>query len=120
MNTTSKLNKTKGNKTKGNKTKKIKLYSKEQYQDEIKKWDLGSYKIRKQAEKLFWELYYKIPRRFAMIKNSTNVTGDNIQATKNSYMCFDLGYGENVLYSNACHFIKDSVDCSYSKKLDLC
>jgi len=35
-------------------------------------------------------------------------------------MCFDLGYGENVLYSNACHFIKDSQDNSYSKKLDLC
>ena len=76
-----------------------KKYSKEDYQKEIKKWDLGSYKIRKEAEKLFWELYYKIPRKFAIIKNSSNVTGDNLQNTKDSFICFDTLLGvENCKY----------------------
>ncbi len=76
-----------------------KKYSKEEYQNEIKKWDLGSYDKRKQAEKLFWELYYKTPRKFAIIKKSVNVTGDNVQETKNSRVCFETLMGvENCKY----------------------
>ena len=87
-------------------------YTKEEYQKEIKKWDLGSYEIIKQAEKLFWGLYYKVPRRFAIIKNSTNVTGDNIQATKDSYMCFEtlLGVENSKYITMGGLLLKDSYD----------
>jgi hypothetical protein len=89
-----------------------KKYSKEEYQNEIKKWDLGSYEVRKKTEKLFWELYYKIPRKFAMIKNSSNVIGDNLQSTKNSLMCFETLLGvENCKYiAMGGLLLKDSYD----------
>ncbi len=89
-----------------------KQYSKEEYKEEIKKWDLGSYEIIKKAEKLFWQLYYKIPRKFAIIKNSVNVVGDNVQKTKNSYMCFETLLGvENCKYvAMGGLLLKDSYD----------
>ncbi len=89
-----------------------KKYTKEEYKKEITKWDLGSYEIVQKAQKIFTELYYRIPRRFALISNSTNVLGDDIQNTKNCKNCFSAVNGvEN------CRFIfhgglllKDSYD----------
>ena len=34
-------------------------YSKEEYKKEIKRWDMGSFKVCQVAEKKFMELYYK-------------------------------------------------------------
>ena len=88
-------------------------------------WDLlehgQEYDFSKVMFEQFLELSNKIPHQNLNVLNNFNCPYIN-QAwnSKNSYMCFDLGYGENVLYSNACHFIKDSCDNSYSKKLDLC
>lgn len=70
-----------------------KKYTKDEYQKEIKKWDLGSYKIIEETKKSFMELYYKTPRRFALISNSTNVLGDDIQNTKNCQTCFSVTHG---------------------------
>jgi len=75
--------------------------------------------------KPFFEQLIKLSNRIP--RQNLNVIG-NVNSpylnyawhSKNSYMCFDLGYGENVLYSKACHFIKDSADNSYCKKLELC
>jgi hypothetical protein len=67
------------------------------------------------------ELNTKVPRQnLNVLLNFNSPYLNQAWHSKNSYMSFDLGYGENVSYSNACHFIKDSQDCSYSKKLDLC
>jgi len=92
-----------------------KKYSKEEYQREIKKWDLGSYEIRKQAEKLFWGLYYKMPRRFALIVNSNNVIGDDLKNTKNCKNCFVTRNGiENCKNIFTCGLLlKDSYDVTF-------
>lgn len=89
------------------------------------KWDPLDYALdydfSKSLLKQLLELNSKVPHQALNVLGNFNSPYIN-QAwhSKDSYMCFDLGYGENVLYSNACHFIKDSSDCSYSKKLDLC
>lgn len=69
----------------------------------------------------FKELQDAVPRMgLAVINNKNSPYLNYAWNSNNSYMCLDLGYGENCLYSNACHFIKDSSDNSYSKKLELC
>ena len=92
-----------------------KQYSKEEYQNEIKKWDLGSYEIKQKAKEKFMELYYKIPRRFAFIVNSHNVVGDDIKNSKNCKNCFSIRNGvencKNIFLSGL--LLKDSQDVDF-------
>lgn len=90
-------------------------YSKEDYESEIKKWDLGDYKIIEEARQRFIELYYATPRRFALIKNSFNVTGEDIIGSKNCKNCFFTRLGvENCKYIFACGLLlKDSYDATF-------
>ena len=89
-----------------------KQYTKEEYKEEIIKWDLGSYKIIQKAKERFMELYYKIPKRFAIITNSMNVTGDNIKNARNCRICFSVFNGvedcKYIFYSG--FLLKDSYD----------
>jgi len=93
-----------------------KKLTKEEYEKEIKKWNLGSYSIQKKAEKKFYELYYKTPRRFALIVNSVNVTGDDIKNTKNCQGCFATRNGvENCKYIFLSGLLlKDSYDVTFA------
>jgi hypothetical protein len=92
-----------------------KKYSKEDYQKEIKYWDIGSYKILNEAKDRFLDLYYKTPRRFASIISSENVLGDDIENTKNCKMCFATRHGvENSKYIFLCGLLlKDSYDVNF-------
>ncbi|MFZ2150259.1 MAG: hypothetical protein WAV15_03830 [Minisyncoccia bacterium] len=88
-------------------------------------WDPREYGQDYNFSKVFFEqlleLSTKVPRQaLGVISNFNSPYLNYAWHSKNSYMCFDLGYGENVLYSNACHYLKDSSDNSYCKKLDLC
>ncbi len=87
-------------------------YTKEDYKKEILRWDLGSYKIIEEARKKFTELYYKTPRRFALISRSSDVSGDDIQNTKNCRVCFSAVYGvENCKFIfHGGLLLKDSYD----------
>jgi hypothetical protein len=89
------------------------------------KWDPMDYGSAVDFSKPFFEqlkdLQSRVPRSSLTTLNNTNSPYLNYAwFSNNSYMCWDLGYGDNVLYSNACHFLKDSADCSYSKKIELC
>jgi len=92
-----------------------KPYTKENYDKEILKWDLGSYKNILRAKEKFMELYYETPRRFALIKNSTEVTGEDILNSKNCKNCFFTRNGvENCKYVFACGLLlKDSMDATF-------
>ena len=73
--------------------------SKSEYQDELKHWDLGSYRILNEARKRFDQLLKSTPNRYAFITNSVNVTGNIIKNSKNSFQCFSaLGGVENCKY----------------------
>jgi hypothetical protein len=91
-------------------------YTKEEYNIGIQKWDLGSYEIIKKAQEKFMELYYKTPRRFALILNSVNVTGEDIQNSKNCINCFSATHGvENCKYIfHGGLLLKDSYDITLS------
>ncbi|HHD92486.1 MAG TPA: hypothetical protein ENL06_02590, partial [Candidatus Portnoybacteria bacterium] len=89
------------------------------------KWDPMDYGREYDWDKPFFEqiekLYKKVPHLSLMELNNTNCPFVNYAwFSNNSYMCFDLGYGEDMMYSKACHFVKDSIDCSYAKKIELC
>ncbi|MCM2339218.1 MAG: hypothetical protein NDI62_02050 [Burkholderiales bacterium] len=92
-----------------------KQYTKEEYKKEIERWNLGNYKILQKAKEEFWKFYYQIPRKFAYIKNSVNISGDDIQNTKNCKNCFSVLRGVED-----CKFIflgglllKDSIDVTF-------
>ena len=92
-----------------------KKYTKEEYKEEIEKFDLGSYKTIQEIKNKFFELYYKTPRRFASITNSTNVSGDDIKNAKNCKVCFSALNGvENCKYVHLGGLLlKDSHDVTY-------
>ncbi len=89
-----------------------KPYSKKEYVEELKKWDLGSYAVLQKAKQAFKELYDRVPHRFAIITNSVNVTGDRILNAKNCQSCFSLLYGaEDLKYAYASGLaVKDGYD----------
>ncbi len=87
-------------------------FSKEEYAKEIAKWDLGSYRILNEAKEKFKSLYLSLPRRYAHILSSQNVTGDIIRDTKNCKTCFSALDGvENCkfIYFGGLN-LKDSYD----------
>ena len=89
-----------------------KRYTKDDYQKELSRWDLGSYQILQEAQKKFMEIYYKNPRQSSLITNSVNVLGDDIKNTKNCQICFATRNGvENCKYIFFCGLLlKDSYD----------
>jgi hypothetical protein len=92
-----------------------KQYTQEEYKKELENWDLGSFKIQQKAKEKFMDLYYKTPRRFAFIKNSINVSGEDIQHSKNCQNCFFTRQGvENCKNIFACGLLlKDSMDATF-------
>jgi len=68
-------------------------YSKEDYEREIKKYDLGSYKALTLFKEKYNEFIKDKFRRFAFVYKCVNVTGDNIMNSKNSKMIFNI-FGE--------------------------
>jgi hypothetical protein len=90
-------------------------YTKDEYQKKIKEFDLGSYKSFLSIKNNFINLYIKTPKRFARITNSVNVTGNDIQNTKNCFNCFGTRLGvencKNIFL--AALLLKDSHDASF-------
>lgn len=68
-------------------------YSKEEYDEKIKKYDFGSFLVLQTFKQEYEKFILTQPRRFAFIYKSVNVTGDNIFTSKNSKMVFDI-YGD--------------------------
>ncbi len=66
-----------------------KPHSKEEY-EKITSEFLGLYSAVSRAKKAFVEFSKKLPKRYARIHHSENVTGDNIRNSRNCEMCFDI------------------------------
>jgi hypothetical protein len=76
--------------------------SKNEYELEIGKLNLGSYKkIKEIKEKFNREIYLKTIHRFADMTNCTNSTGAYLRNTKNCFDCYDFS-GDN---SENCRFV---------------
>ncbi len=86
-------------------------YSKEEYEKKLSQYDFGSYKALNLFKEEYNNFLKKQPRRFANILKSTNVTGDNVENSKNSQMIFDIyGNVENSKYLSHAMDIRDSYD----------
>ncbi len=66
-------------------------YSKEEYFNKIKEFNLGSYvALEKFKDRFKNEVKKKALRRFANLVNCQNVTGNNLEHTANCFYAFDL------------------------------
>ncbi len=89
-------------------------FSREEYRERMKYWDLGSYAKLEEAKSKFRELYLSLPHRHAHIVSSVDVTGDIIRDSKGCDTCFSALDGvENCkyLYFGGLN-LKDSMDVS--------
>ncbi len=78
-------------------------YTKEQYEQELAKLDLGSYRGLDALRTKFKELKLKIPHKFATIIKSENAIGDNIRNSRD-VRGFDIRDNtEHVRYSYRVH-----------------
>ena len=88
-----------------------KPYSKEEYEIERKKYDLGSLRALQEFKKKFREFILQHPRRFAFVVQSVDTTGDNIINAKNCKDSFDVfGEVENARYVAHAKSLKDAYD----------
>ncbi|MEK7187352.1 MAG: hypothetical protein AAB691_00720 [Patescibacteria group bacterium] len=97
-------------------------YSEEEYRRILEKYDLGSYRNSIDFEKKFKEHNLRYPRRYAVLNKCQNVTGNNVENSKNSAFCFD-GYDiENSKFLiMAVDGAKDCYDLTLSGiKAELC
>jgi hypothetical protein len=92
-----------------------KKYSKKEYEEEILKYNLGSYQSVNEIKEKFFKLYYNTPRRFASVVKSENVLGDDIKNSKNCINCFITRDGvENCKNIFTCGLLlKDSHDVTF-------
>lgn len=91
-----------------------KPYTKEDYQQEIKKWDLGSYKTYQELKKLAYEHWKKFPPKPCWDEFSSNVTGNYVFESKNCKECFEVTGAQDskYIFLTTSKPIKDSYDIS--------
>jgi hypothetical protein len=75
-------------------------YTKEEYLEKVREFDLGSYSKLQEFKNKFNEFKLQFPHRYAQIIKSPGSTGNNIQNCKNAVNCFDA-HGEAEDLKNA-------------------
>jgi len=87
-------------------------YTKTEYQKEIKKYNIGSYQTLIKIKSQFDKYNLKFPRPWARIAKSVNITGDNVNFSKNCHYCFYVKEGaEDCKFINSSGLaLKDSYD----------
>ena len=94
--------------------KPFKIYSNSAYKSD--KWDPMDYGQDFDFSRPFFEQFRKLLEKVPRLANN-NVFNENSDYnnhtwhSKDLYMCFNAGYGENCLYCNESFYIKDCVDC---------
>jgi hypothetical protein len=89
-------------------------YKKEDYEVEIKKYNLGSYSLVNKFSKEFWAFSIRYPRRYAIIVNSIDSIGDELRDCKNVKKSFNVYGAENIKYAYRSVRAKDSMDICHS------
>lgn len=76
-----------------------KQYEKNQYEEEVKKFNVGSYACREKFKKEIEEWKQKEPSRSMLGTKNVNVSGDCIFSSKNVHDSYMVRNAENVRYS---------------------
>lgn len=86
-------------------------YTKEAYQAEVKKFNLGSFAERQKMYDQWRDLMRdQALHRHAVIEKSNNVSGSQIINSKNTHNTFDADDMEDTKYGTLCLGTKDSMD----------
>jgi Zn ribbon nucleic-acid-binding protein len=87
-------------------------YARKEYEKEIKKYNLASYKNLESIKERFDLFKLQFPRKFARVSRVNNVVGDNVSNINNCYYCFDSAKEiENCKYIfNGGWHLRDSYD----------
>lgn len=93
-------------------------YSKKEYFEKVKQYDLGSFETIQKLKKQFEALKQKSIHRFARINNAHNCTGDNLDNVVNSKSVFDVS--NNVKDSRYLYWcVKNIFECFYCNAIGL-
>lgn len=79
-----------------------KPYSREEYLEEIKKFNLGSYQGIREILKKVYDLWMRFPVRYLHGYHNVNVSGELIYNGKNVHKSYSIEDAENVKYSQLC------------------
>lgn len=90
-----------------------KQYTREEYEREKKKFDLGSYKNLLLAREKFQNFIQNHPRRATFIINSEKVSGDHIINSKNVNHGFNIKNIHDGAYLESCEDLKDAMDSTF-------
>lgn len=95
-------------------------YTKEEYHKELAKINAGSYGSLQTIKEKFASFILQYPRKYAMILQSVNVTGDHIAKAKNCRQCFAVSIDmEDAAYCWLIDRSKDVYDVSIGYSLEL-
>ncbi len=100
-----------------------KPYSKEGYFQEIKKWDLGSYKQYQESKKLAEEHWKKFPPKPRFDEHSVDITGNYVFESKNCKECFETVDSQDCKYLLMLQIgpVRDCYDISsWGNNMELC
>ncbi len=99
-----------------------KPHTKEEYFEEIKKWDLGSYKTYKEIQKQAEEHWKTFPPKPVQDERTINSSGSHYFQSKNCKNCFEVFGAEDSKYLWMIHGnTKDSYDVSsWGNNMSLC
>ncbi len=96
-------------------------YTKEQYEEYMKKIDLGDRKMLATLEKEFVKLVQTTPCKFIHGVNLENCSGDYMINAKNAEHCFTVGDVEDIKYCDSLYRAKDCMDVSsFGEKMTKC
>lgn len=97
-----------------------KPYSKEDFAKAKAALNLCDKEQFAQVKKQFEELKLQYPRRFAVMLNTENCTGDYMYSSKNTFDCYDVQRLEDCSYCAQVIDMKDCYDCNYMEECELC
>jgi uncharacterized protein YbaR (Trm112 family) len=95
-------------------------YTKEEYEKILREYKLNTWAGVMRAKKEFEPMLYKYPRRFAIMRNCVNCTGDALINGKNSKHCFNVQRPEDSKWIENSDTPKDCYDLSVGGELNQC
>ncbi len=94
-------------------------YSKENYEKELAKLNLGNRAVRDALAREFEDIRKKALFRYANLIKSPGSTGNNLFNVKNGKKCFDVYEAENSKYCYRAFHFKDCMDFNFGQDSEL-
>lgn len=97
-----------------------KQLSKDEYESVLASYHLDTHTGVQKAKSEFEPMLFRYPRRFAVLRNCVNCTGDSLIYGKNSKFCFNVQRPEDDKWIENADSPKQSYDLSVGGELEQC